>query len=165
MGTFRRIKAALIGSGAISEKYLTNITKKFHVIDMVGCSDLIPERSAQRAEQFGIRQMTNEEILSDPTIEIVVNTTYPLSHYEVTKAALLAGKHVYTEKMLAVTLEEGLELCELAKEKGLMLTTAPDTFLGGGWQTARHMIDTGLIGTPIGALGVCIRSYQDHGDT
>ena len=60
MGTFRRIKAALIGSGAISEKYLTNITKKFHVIDMVGCSDLIPERSAQRAEQFGIRQMTNE---------------------------------------------------------------------------------------------------------
>lgn len=165
MGTFRRIKAALIGSGAISEKYLTNITKKFHVIDMVGCSDIIPERSAQRAEQFGIRQMTNEEILSDPTIEIVVNTTYPLSHYEVTKAALLAGKHVYTEKMLAVTLEEGLELCELAKEKGLMLTTAPDTFLGGGWQTARHMIDTGLIGTPIGALGVCIRSYQDHGDT
>lgn len=165
MNKFRRVKAALIGSGAISGIYLKNLTEVFHVIDMVGCSDIIPERSAARAEEFGIRQMTNEEILNDSSIEIVINTTYPKSHYEVTKAALLAGKHVYTEKMLAVTLEEGRELVQLARDKGLLFTTAPDTFLGGGWQTARKAIDDGLIGEPVTVTANCARSYQDFGDT
>ena len=164
MGSFRRIKAALIGSGAISEKYLGNIINKFHVIDLVGCSDIIPERSKNRADEFGIRQMTNDEILNDPEIEIVINTTYPLSHYAVTKDALLAEKHVYSEKMLAVTLEEGRELVELAEKKHLHFTVAPDTILGGGWQTIRNIIDSGWIGDPITANCVCIRSYQDHGD-
>ncbi|HIS49484.1 MAG TPA: Gfo/Idh/MocA family oxidoreductase [Candidatus Gallacutalibacter pullistercoris] len=162
---FRRVKTALIGSGAISKSYLTNMTQKFHVLDVVGCSDIIPERSAKRAEEFGIRQMTNEEIWNDPDIEIVVNTTYPKSHYEVTRKSLEAGKHVVTEKMIAVTLEEGRELVELARSRNLMLATAPDTFLGGGWQTARHLIDAGFIGEPVSVYGVCIRSYQDHSDT
>ncbi len=161
----KRIKAALIGSGAISGIYLKNLKEVFHVIDLVGCSDLIDGRSRCRAEEFGIKQMTNEEILSDPSIEIVVNTTYPLSHYEVTKSALEAGKHVYTEKMLAVTLEEGKELVELARDRKLKFTTAPDTFLGGGWQTARKAIDDGLIGEPIVVSAVCIRSYQDFGES
>ncbi|MCL2286731.1 MAG: Gfo/Idh/MocA family oxidoreductase [Firmicutes bacterium] len=161
----KKIKAALIGSGAISKTYLNNLINSFHIIDMVGCSDIIPERSAARAAEFGIRDMTNEEILNDKEIEIVVNTTYPLSHYEVTKAALLAGKHVYTEKMLAVTLEEGKELVALAKSKNLHLTIAPDTFLGGGWQTVRNVIDTGMIGNPITASGICIRAYHDTGET
>ena len=159
-----RIKAAVIGSGNISERYIPNIINHFHIIDLVGCSDLIPERSKEKAEKYGIKQMTNEEILSDPEIEIVINLTYPLSHYEVTKAALEAGKHVYAEKMLAVTLDEGKELVELAKSKNLYYTAAPDTFLGGGWQTARYLIDSGFIGEPISAFGICIRSYQDHGE-
>lgn len=156
-----RIKAALIGSGAISGIYLKNLTQTFHIIDMVGCSDIIPERSKARAEAFGIRQMTNEEILSDPEIKIVINTTYPLAHYAVTKAALLADKHVYCEKMMAVTLEEGRELAKIAAEKNLHLTIAPDTFLGAGWQAVRHTIDSGLIGQPISATGICIRAYHD----
>ncbi|WP_322169169.1 Gfo/Idh/MocA family protein [Acutalibacter caecimuris] len=160
----RRVKAALIGSGDISYKYLKNITTKFHVLEMVGCSDLIPERSAGRAEQFGIRQMTNEEIWNDPSIEIVLNTTYPRSHYEVTKLSLEAGKHVLTEKMLAVELEEGKELIELAQKKGLHYISAPDTFLGGGWQTARQIIDAGFIGEPVAVTGICIRSYNDLRD-
>ena len=159
------IKTALIGSGAISKNYLQNIQNSFSIIELVGCSDIIPERSAARAKEFGIKDMTNEEILNDKDIQIVINTTYPLSHYEVTKAALLAGKHVYSEKMIAVTLDEGKELTELAKNKGLNLTIAPDTFLGGGWQAVRHTIDAGLIGEPVTAVGVCIRVYQDIGDT
>lgn len=161
----KRVRAALIGSGAISGIYLKNLTETFHIIDLAGCSDLVSERSERRAKEFGICQMTNEEILRDPSIEIVVNTTYPLSHYAVTKSALEAGKHVYTEKMLAVTLEEGRELTSLAKEKNLLLTAAPDTFLGGGWQTARKAVDDGLIGEPVAVTAVCIRSYQDYGDT
>ena len=165
MGQVKRIKAAVIGSGDISKNYLTNIINKFHIIEMVGCSDIIPERAAKKAEEYGIRHMTNDEILQDKEIEIVLNLTYPLSHYEVTKAALLAGKHVYSEKMIAVTLEEGKELVELAKSKNLMFTVAPDTFLGGGWQAARHYIDNGFIGEPITATGICIRAYHDTSDT
>ena len=161
----KRLKAALIGSGAISKNYLTNLINNFYIVEVVGCSDIIPERSAARAQEFGIRQMTNEEIFQDKDIDIVINTTYPLSHYEVTKAALLAGKHVYSEKMIAVTLAEGKELVELAKSKGLQFTVAPDTFLGAGWQAVRHALDSGLIGEPISAVGVCIRAYQDTSDT
>jgi len=165
MPQVKKIKAALIGSGAISGIYLKNSINTFNIIDLVGCSDIIPERSAARAAEFNIRDMTNQEIFDDKDIQIVINTTYPLAHYEVTKAALLAGKHVYCEKMMAVTLEECKELIALAKSKKLNLTMAPDTFLGAGWQAARHTLDAGLIGDPITATGICIRAYHDTGDT
>jgi len=165
MGQAKRIKTALIGSGTISAWYMRNIINNFHIIEMVGCSDIIPERSAARAKEFNIRDMTNEEILNDKEIEIIINTTYPLSHYEVTKDALLAGKHVYSEKMIAVTLEEGKELVDLAASKGLNFTIAPDTFLGAGWQAVRHAVDNGMIGETISALGVCVRPYHDTSDT
>jgi len=165
MAQAKRIKTALIGSGAISGTYLKNITENFHIIEMVGCSDIIPERSANRAKEFNIKQMTNEEIYADKDIEIVINTTYPLSHLEVTKDALKAGKNVYCEKMMAVDLTEGKELVDLAKSKGLLFTMAPDTFLGAGWQAARHAIDNGAIGESVTAVGVCIRAYHDTSDT
>jgi predicted dehydrogenase len=104
--------------------------------------------------------MTNEEILNDPEIQIVVNTTYPMSHYEVNKAALLAGKNVHCEKMIAVTLEEGFELVKIAKEKNLRIGMAPDTFLGGGYQTARKLIDAGMIGEPFMAQAMVVRGYH-----
>ncbi|MCH5353549.1 MAG: Gfo/Idh/MocA family oxidoreductase [Acutalibacter sp.] len=160
MAELKPIKAAVIGCGVISEIYLKNLCEFFKIVDVVGCSDLIPERSKKRAEQFGIRQMTNDEIFADSEIEIVVNLTYPLSHYEVTKAALLAGKHVYSEKMIAVELAEGEELLRLARSKNLQFTVAPDTCLGGGIQTARWIVDSGMIGEPILVSGFCPRSYQ-----
>ena len=111
-------KVGLIGSGSISYTYLNNLTKTFSITDVVGCSDLIPDRSASRAEEFGIRQMTNEEIFSDPEIEIVVNTTYPMSHYKISKQAMEAGKHVYAEKMMATNFENAKELYDISKKKG-----------------------------------------------
>ena len=154
------IKVGLIGSGAISGTYLNNMINKFEILEVVGCSDIIPERSAKRAEEFKIRNMTNEEILSDPEIQIIVNTTYPTSHYEVNKLALLAGKNVHCEKMIAVTLDEGKELVKIAKEKNLRIGMAPDTFLGGGYQTARKLIDSGMIGEPFMAQAMVVRGYQ-----
>jgi len=157
------LKIGLIGSGAISGTYLNNMINRFEILDVVGCSDIIPERSKKRSEEFNIRDMTNDEILSDPEIKIVVNTTYPLSHYEVSKAALLAGKNVHCEKMMAVTFEEGKELVSLAKEKNLRIGMAPDTFMGGGLQTARKLIDAGMIGEPYMAQAMVVRGY--HHDT
>lgn len=160
----KSVKVGLIGSGSISYTYLNNLTKTFSITDVVGCSDLIPDRSASRAEEFGIRQMTNEEIFSDPEIEIVVNTTYPMSHYKISKQAMEAGKHVYAEKMMATNFENAKELYDISKREGVRLAQAPDTFLGGGLQTARKLLDAGMIGKPFGAQAMCIRGYRLTGE-
>lgn len=160
MEKFRPMKTALIGCGMISKIYLENCCNRFNILEMVGCSDIKPERSAARAEEFGIRQMTNDEIYNDPEIELVINTTYQASHYIVAKEALQAGKHVYNEKMLAVTLEQAQELVDIAEDKGLYLGCAPDTFLGAGLQTARKLLDSGIIGTPVAANAIIVRGYH-----
>ena len=160
MKEFRPVKIAVIGCGMISGIYMKNLKEMFNVTELVACSDIIPERSKKRAEEFGIKQMTNEEILADPEIELVVNLTYHTSHYAVSKAALLAGKHVYSEKMMCITMDEAKEIGEIAKEKGLLFCCAPDTFLGQGLQTARQIIDAGLIGKPIMANAIVARGYH-----
>ena len=96
-----RVKVGIVGAGGISYTYLKNLTETFHITEVVGIADIIEERSKRRAEQFHIRQMTVEEIMNDPEIEIVVNLTYPLSHYIVSKQALESGKHVFAEKMMS----------------------------------------------------------------
>ena len=159
MKQFKPVKTAIIGCGMISEIYLKNTVEYFQVLDVVGCADLIRERAQAKAEKYGIRCMTNEEIYQDPEIELVINLTYPTSHYEVTKAALLAGKNVHSEKMFAITLDQAKELRAIAEEKGLSLTAAPDTFLGAREQTARQILDSGFLGTPISAEILLQRCY------
>ncbi len=160
MKEFKPVKIAVIGCGMISGIYLKNLTKMFNITEVVGCSDIIPERSKAKAEEYGIKQMTNEEIYNDPKIELVVNLTYHTSHYKVSKEALLAGKHVYSEKMMCITVEEAKELGKIAKDKGVTFCCAPDTFLGQGLQTARQILDAGLIGTPVMANAIVARGYH-----
>ena len=93
------------------------------------------------------------KLLEDKEIEVILNLTIPEVHYEINKKSLLAGKHVYSEKPLASSLEEGKELLELAKQKHLLIASAPDTFLGGGLQTCRKILDRGLIGKPVFCTG------------
>jgi predicted dehydrogenase len=163
MPVVRKVKVALIGSGAISWTYLQNMTERFGILDVVGCSDIIPERSAGRAREFGIRQMTNEEIWADPEIKIVINTTYPSAHVEITETSLNAGKHVHTEKMMASTYAEAVRLTALAQSKGLRISCAPDTFMGGAYQTARKLIDDGYIGKPVFGHALQVRGYRADG--
>ncbi len=147
------VRVAVLGLGAISGIYLQNLTKLFGEVTVHGVYDLIPEKMENACREYGVekRYSSMEELLADPEVELVLNLTRPFEHYVVTKAALLAGKHVYSEKPLAATFEEGLELFNLAQEKGLLLGGAPDTFLGAGIQTCRKLIDDGFIGSPIGA--------------
>jgi predicted dehydrogenase len=153
----RTLGVGVIGCGGISGRYLANMARKFSVLNVVGVSDIIPERSRAKAEEFGIRQMTNREICESPEIDIVVNLTFPMAHYQVSREALLAGKHVYSEKMMAVTMDEANALAKLAEEKGLRFAAAPDTFLGGGLQTCRRLVDAGLIGEPVMAQALIAR--------
>ena len=159
---FKPVKVAAIGSGNISYTYLNTLSKEWDIIELVGCSDLVPEKSAARAELFGIRQMTTEEILADPEIEIVLNLTEIHNHTKVTRMALEAGKNVYSEKALGCSFEEALANVKLAEEKGLRLGSAPDIYLGAAYQTARKLIDDGWIGDPVTAQAWCIRGYGAH---
>jgi len=159
----RKVKVAMIGVGAISGIYLQNITHTFKEIDLVGLCDLVPERvekglayveeaiagGADVSKPVVYKDM--HEAFNDPQVEVILNLTRPYEHYDVTKQALLHGKHVYSEKPLAVDMEEADELVNLAEQKGLLLGGAPDTFMGAGIQTARKIIDSGILGDIVGA--------------
>jgi predicted dehydrogenase len=165
MAQAKPVKVAVIGCGTISHIYMTNLKNKFRITELVGCADLIPGRSKKRAEEFGIKQMSNQEILSSPEIEMVMNLTFPEAHYTVSRQILEAGKHCCVEKMMTVNFSEAEELAELARSKKLLYGAAPDTFLGGGWQSARKYLDDGFIGDPIGVSAVISCRYQPETDT
>lgn len=162
------VNIAMIGVGCISGIYLKNITSLFREIRLVGVCDLIRERAQAAQETYGIEKIydTMYDAFQDPEVDIILNLTRPYEHYEVTKAALQAGKHVYSEKPLAASLEEGRKLVELARQKDRMLGGAPDTFLGAGIQTCRKLIEDGYIGTPIGsaAFMICRGHERWHPD-
>jgi predicted dehydrogenase len=154
----KTVKIAMIGVGAISGIYLENITNVFKEIELIGVCDLVRERAENAKEKYNVKKIYNtmEEAFADVEVDIVLNLTRPYEHYAVTKAALEAGKHVYSEKPLGANYEEGKELVAIAEAKNLMLGGAPDTFLGSGIQTCRKLIDDGLIGQPIGAAAFMI---------
>lgn len=146
-----KVKAGIIGCGNISAVYLANLEKS-PLIEVVAVADLLADRAEERANQFGIGSVyTVDELIHSEEIELVFNLTVPGSHALTDLAVLEAGKHVYSEKPLAVSLEDGKKVVGLASEKGLRVGCAPDTFLGAGIQTARYAIKEGLIGQPIAA--------------
>ena len=135
----------LIGCGNIAETYFRS-QEYFNNINFVACADKFPEASKKCADQYTIQSLTVDEILDDQNIDIILNLTIPQAHYEVSKKALEAGKHVYSEKPMSIKFEEAKELLEIAKKSNLYFGNAPDTFLGGGGQTARDLIDSNEIG-------------------
>ncbi len=146
-----QVKVGVIGCGNICDIYFQN-AQKFEILDVVACADLVRERAVEKAEKYDIPEACSvDELLNNPEIEIVLNLTTPGAHAEVCIAALEAGKNVHVEKPLAVTREDGQKILELAQSKGLLVGGAPDTFLGGGLQTCRKLIEDGWIGKPIGA--------------
>jgi len=152
------IKIGIVGIGDISGIYLKNITKLFQEIEIIGICDIIREKAEKAKEEYNIPKIydTMQDLFADPEVDIVLNLTRPYEHFDVTKAALAAGKHVYSEKPLAATFEEGKELVSLAEAKALMLGGAPDTFMGAGIQTCLKLIQDGFIGTPVGAAAFMI---------
>jgi predicted dehydrogenase len=144
-------KIGVVGCGTISGIYLRNCAK-FENLEVVACADRHLDRAEAKARRHGIpRFCTVEELLDDPQVEIVLNLTQPASHAQVALAALDHGKSVYNEKPLAVERDDGRRILETAERKGLLVGSAPDTFLGGGLQTCRKLIDEGAIGSAVAA--------------
>ncbi|MFT3972390.1 MAG: Gfo/Idh/MocA family oxidoreductase [Amaricoccus sp.] len=141
-----RLGVGIVGCGNISAAYF-RLAPLFRGIEVRACADLSAAAAEARAAEFGVRAESVDALLADPDVDVVINLTIPAAHFGVTKAALEAGKHVYSEKPFVLGLEEGLELRRLADARGLQVGSAPDTFLGGAHQLARKLIDDGTIGT------------------
>ena len=123
----------LIGCGHIAETYF-RAHKYFNNFKIVKCADINKKVAENCAKTYRIESASVNEILKDKKIEIILNLTIPTAHYLVAKKSLLNGKHVYSEKPLAVDFKDGLELVKIARRKKLLIGNAPDTFLGGGNQ-------------------------------
>lgn len=144
----RKIGVGIIGCGNISDAYL-KAAPQFPIIEIVCCADINHSAAQAKAETYDIKAMDIDELLSDPSVDIVLNLTTPQFHVEVGARALKAGKHTYSEKPLAISVEDAATLVSLAKEQNLRVGCAPDTFLGGAHQAARRALDSDVIGAAI----------------
>jgi predicted dehydrogenase len=157
-----KVKVGIIGCGVISGIYLENLPA-FDLVEVVACADLVLDRAQARAAEFGVpRACVPAELLADPAVDLVVNLTIPKAHASVALAAVEAGKSVYDEKPLTVERAEGQQLLGRAKEQGVLVGGAPDTFLGGGLQTCRQLIDQGAIGEPVAATAFMAGHGHEH---
>jgi len=148
------VGVGVIGAGVISGEYLRNLTT-FPDLAVRFVADLDTDRAEAQAEAFGVPASgTVAELLAREDIEIVVNLTIPAVHVEVGLQILRAGKHVWSEKPVALDRESGLVLLEEARRRGLRVACAPDTVLGSGLQTGLRAIADGRIGEPLTALAI-----------
>ena len=138
-------KIGLIGCGHIAETYF-RAEKYFNNIKIIKCADINEKASKRCALNYGIKSTTVNELLKDKQIEIILNLTIPKAHYQISKKALINGKHVYSEKPLAINLNDGKKLLKISKKKKLYLGNAPDTFLGGGIQKSKELVEKNIIG-------------------
>jgi predicted dehydrogenase len=153
-----KLGVGIIGCGNISTTYCS-LAPLFKSLDLRAVADINMDTARARADEYGLRAETVEDLLNAADIDVIVNLTIPEVHFAVTKRILEAGKHAYSEKPLVLTLEEGETLRDLAASKGLRVGSAPDTFLGGAHQQARAVIDAGDVGRIIG--GTC--HVMSHG--
>lgn len=154
-----QIKVGIIGCGNISGAYFRGC-KVYDELEVTACADALPDRAEARAREFGVRALSVEQLLADPEIRIVLNLTVPKAHGPINLAILKAGKIPYCEKPFAVSRAEGRKVLELARKKRLRTGCAPDTFLGAGVQTSRHLIDQGAIGRPV--AGAAFVAFHGH---
>ncbi|AUT02018.1 oxidoreductase [Nostoc sp. CENA543] len=139
---------AIVGCGFVADYYLK--TLPLHSgIQLVGVMDRNCDRASNFATYHGISHIYNslEELLDDDRVDIVLNLTNPSSHYSVSLACLKAGKHVYSEKPLAMEMWQAEELATLAQQKGLYLSSAPCSLLGETAQTIWKALRENQLGT------------------
>ena len=157
----RDLGVGIIGCGVISGIYMRNMPL-FKGIKLRGCADQRAEAAQRQAAEFGTEAMTVDQMLKHPEIDIVVNLTIPAAHFAVSHAALTAGKHVFAEKPLCVSVEDGRRLIAEADARGLKIGCAPDTFLGAGGRLARQMIDDGKIGRVLAGTAILMSHGMEH---
>lgn len=158
----KHARVGIIGCGNISGIYC-QAAARYEQLNIVACADIDLPRAQARAREYHIeRACTVDEILADERIDLIINLTIPQAHAEVSIRALEAGKHVYTEKPLAISFADGRRILDTARARGLRVGSAPDTFLGAGLQTGRKAVDDGLIGRPVAATAFMLGHGHEH---
>lgn len=144
----------IVGCGVISDTYLQNL-RNYPDVEVVRIGDRNPDRARAKAASYGVAKWgTANDVIADADVQVVVNLTTPASHAEISLAAIAAGKHVWTEKPIGLTLSEADSLLECAHTAGVRIGCAPDTVLGAAFQTAKRAIAEGIIGRPLFAQTV-----------
>lgn len=157
-----KMKVGIIGCGKISGIYMENC-HRFDILELSAVADLDHIRAEEQAAAYNVPNVYSvDEILADPEIELIINLTIPAVHADVCLRALETGKHVYVEKPLAVTREQGQAVLELARRKGLLVGCAPETFFGSGIQTSLKLIEDGVIGNPVAATAFMMSRGHEH---
>ena len=141
-----QMTVGITGAGGISDIFLENMINRFEILKVKSICSRQFAKAEKKANQYGIQATTYEAMLQDPDIDIIVNLTPADAHFEIIKAALEAGKHVFTEKAMTETYQQAKALCRLADEKGLYLGSAPETFMGSACQTGLKAVREGLTG-------------------
>ncbi|MBC7725737.1 MAG: Gfo/Idh/MocA family oxidoreductase [Burkholderiaceae bacterium] len=145
------VRIGLIGCGNVSRQYLLNIAGRPGLV-VVACADIVPESALSVSREFGIQQVcTVDQLLAHPHVDLVLNLTLPIVHAAISLRALDAGKHVYSEKPFALSVEDARSILELARERGLQVGCAPDTFMGVGIRACAELIQLGELGTLVAA--------------
>ncbi|HEX3476526.1 MAG TPA: Gfo/Idh/MocA family oxidoreductase [Kofleriaceae bacterium] len=157
----RTLGLGIVGCGNISTTYFA-LAPLFRGVEVKACADLVPAAAEARAKQHGVRAQTVDGLLDADDVDIVVNLTVPAAHHAVSRRALDAGKHVYSEKPFVLALEDGLDLKQRADPRGLRIGSAPDTFLGGAHQLGRAVIDTGKVGKITGGTCSVMSRGMEH---
>ena len=157
----RKLGIGVIGCGNISMTYLRNAAL-FSGVESRACADISADTAALRAKEYGIRALGVDALLADPEVDLVLNLTVPSAHFDISHAALTAGKHVFTEKPLATSASEGRRLVAEAAKRGLLLGSAPDTFLGAAGRRARRLMDEGAIGRAVTGTAFMMGRGMEH---
>jgi predicted dehydrogenase len=153
-------RVGVVGCGVISHHYAQN-AKEFDLFEFVSCADLDAAQAQALSEAYGFPMMAVDDLVAAPDVDVVLNLTPPAVHAAVTREALAAGKHVYTEKPLAIDVAEAAALVAEAGQSGLRIGCAPDTFLSGAYQTGRALIDSGAIGEPLSVTAAVFHGRQE----
>ena len=153
-------RVGVVGCGVIAKAYVEG-SVAFDSFDVIACADVDAECAAAFADIHRLPVATVDALIADPSIDVVLNLTPPAAHASVIRAALEAGKHVYTEKPITTTVAEGRELLAVAEGRGLRIGSAPDIFLGAAYETARELIAEGAIGTPLNATATFLVGGPD----
>lgn len=143
-----RVRVAVVGCGNIAGPYVETLQPYADRVEIAGFSDVMQERAADFAARYGGRAYGSlEEVLADEQVDLVINLTIHHAHPEVIRRCLQAGKHVHSEKPLALTTDEAWALVELAEKTGLRLSCSPITFMGEAQQTLWKLVRDGQLGT------------------
>ncbi len=153
--TDKKLKVAVIGCGSVSNRYLPQLLSS-PLIEVVSLCDIKPERAIEQNKQYKVNARTYADIdqmLAGVPFDMMVTLTDMQAHGELNKKALLAGKHVWSEKPMANTYAEGKALLELANSKKLRIWGAPAVVNSPQFAFMSKTIQEGKLGRIASAHG------------